>query len=399
MEIIALTPARGAVLNAGQVIGRDQELEVITEALLKQGVNINAVRRFGKSSILVKLKYELERNEKFRIIYLEVEGINTCDSFIDKLYRSFIKEKFIKENSVKKIDKAFNALIDRIKKVGVNSLLELELNERKQIWTDKIEMLLNAVIERGSDKINVICLDEFSIMLDSIEDKREAIALIGILRAIVHEPEFKDNIRFIYCGSIGIDLVLDKLKVLDGNIGEPLNHLFHFELQPLTRDNAIFLCRCFMKGCSLHLTDQCIYYIVDKCDFIPYYIDSIFSLIRYKKSLSLEDINQAYMMLVDDSNEKYEFSHFFERIDLYYPNKSISFSILNILSRQSDIMSETDIYIAINPDESISRMECIKELDRLRKDEYIVRQIKDNERWFKFKYGVVKDWWNTNKSY
>jgi len=230
--IIKLTPQTGGILNANQVIGRDHEVNQLINILSRQSINLSAVRRFGKSSLLFKLHAVLVNLPNFKSIYLQVEGLKTCDSFIEKLYEELKKEKLIKESSIEKINKSFNEILGRFSKVKIPALIESDLTKRRQVWEKQFHTLLQEVVKENLGKMLVISLDEFSIMLDKIEDKAEASELIGILRAIMHTEPFKDNIRFIYCGSIGLDLVLDKLKKAGNNIGQPLNHMNDFKLNP-----------------------------------------------------------------------------------------------------------------------------------------------------------------------
>jgi len=268
------------------------------------------------------------------------------------------------------------------------------LNKRRQVWEKQLDELLIAIIESNPNKQIVISLDEFSIMLDKIEDKKEASELIGILRSVMHNEPFKDSIRFIYCGSIGIDLVLDKLKRAGNNIGQPLNHMFDFILDPLTDENAFYLAQCFTKGCELDLSDAEMLSICQLGENIPYYIDALFSIIRYQK-----DIQKAYNTILDDPNNKFEFKHFYERISLHYPNKEDSFLILNFLCKEKSPKTEAEILNYLSSEKEISRTTLINELDRLRTDDYLLRQIKEEQRVYQFKYEILRQWWKINKSY
>ena len=275
-----------------------------------------------------------------------------------------------------------------------------ELNKRRQIWEKQLDELLKEAIKANPNKIIVISLDEFSIMLDKIQDEKEACELIGILRAVMHNEPYKDVIRFIYCGSIGIDLVLDKLKKAGNNIGEPLNHMFSYELKPLSGENAIYLAKCFNKGCKLNLAEKEIAHICKLSENIPYYIDFLFSLIRYlPPPIGKNAIEKSHLSMLNDPNDKAEFKHFYERIMLHYPNKKISFSILNFLSKIKKPQIESDIFNHIAADQEIDRDALIDELDRLRTDDYLVRELKKEERVYRFKYEILRKWWKLNKAY
>ena len=399
MTIIPLTPSTGGILKPNQVIGRDAEVEQMINILKRQSINLSALRRSGKSSLLSKLNLKLDGLDQFKSIYLEVEGISNCDSFIEKLYLKFKADKIIKENAIKKIDKAFDNLLGRFSSVGLPGGFSADLNKRRQLWEKQLDELLSAAIKNNPDKFIVISLDEFSIMLDKIEDRKEASELIGILRAVMHNEPFKSVVRFIYCGSIGIDLVLDKIKNAGNNIGQPLNHMYDFILNPLTNANALFLAKCFDKGCKTNLSEAEMTYICQLGENIPYYIDALFSLIRYQDSINKDTISEAYQTILENPNNKFEFKHFYERITLHYPNKEVSFSILNFLSKSNKAKTEKAILNHLGSEQPISRNDLINELDRLRTDDYLIRKIKKEERVYRFRYEILRKWWKINKSY
>ncbi len=394
MTIVPLTPSTGGILQPNQVIGRDAEVEKMISILKRQSINLSALRRSGKSSLLSKLNAELNRDKAFRAIYLNVEGISNCDSFIEKLYLKLKEEKVIKEKAISKVDKAFDKLLGRFSKIGLPGGFSAELNKRRQVWEKQLDELLLAIIESNPNRQIVISLDEFSIMLDKIEDEKEASELVGILRSVMHNEPFKDSIRFIYCGSIGIDLVLDKLKRAGNNIGQPLNHMFDFILDPLTDENAFYLAQCFNMGCELDLSEAEMKSICELGENIPYYIDALFSIIRYQNN-----IQKAYDTILDDPNNKFEFKHFYERITLHYPNKEDSFLILNFLSKEKNPKTEVEILNYLSSEKIISRTTLIDELERLRTDDYLLRQMKKEQRTYQFKYEILRKWWKINKSY
>jgi len=177
--------------------------------------------------------------------------------------------------------------------------------------------------------------------------------------------------------------------------------MYDYVLEPLTSDNALYLARCFDLGCDLKLSEENMIYICELSENIPYYIDFIFSLIRYKPrpSIDKDTIQQAYLSMLNDSNDKAEFKHFYERITLHYPEKDTSLSILNFLSKNTQPKTETDILNHISTQKETTRQSLIDELDRLRTDDYLSRETIEEERTYKFKYEILRMWWKLNKSF
>jgi len=132
---------------------------------------------------------------------------------------------------------------------------------------------------------------------------------------------------------------------------------------------------------------------------IPFYIDVLFSLIRYKNPINEYEIKEAYQLMLNDPNDRFEFEHFNERIELHYPNKAISLWILNFLSKETATKSENEINNAVASHMDIDRTLLIDELNRLRKDDYLVREIIEEERHYKFRFEIIRNWWKVNKAF
>lgn len=393
MDVIALTPQTGGVLNTEQVIGRDAEVDEIKEILTNQGVVLNAVRRFGKSSVLIKLKTELESSGEFLPIYLHVEGVQNGHGFVQKLTEDI--KPLIQPGFIEKAGKVFDAFAAIMPKIG-----GIELAQRKHIWETQLVHLIQGLNQNHPDKKIVIMLDEFSIMLDSIGDKDEASVLIGLLRSLVQNPDYQDHLRFVYCGSIGMDLVMDKLKRAGKNIGEPLNHMKPYELQPLTSINGLYLASCFNLGCSMDLSEEVMKYLCLKCECIPYFIDVTFAMLRNKEENTTQGhVDKVIDEILNNNDDQFDFKHFYDRIELHYSKPDLSICILSYLSKQDDYTSEIDVLNNLSQQIEITREVLIVELDRLRGDDYLLREIKDDERHYNFRYQILRRWWKINRAY
>ncbi|MFT6333550.1 MAG: hypothetical protein ACJATI_000277 [Halioglobus sp.] len=89
-------------------------------------------------------------------------------------------------------------------------------------------------------------------MLDELSTDGAAV-LVGFLRDIVHD-QYPNKLRFIYTGSISIDLILDKLKRAGHNLGDPLNHTETERVQPFDKEQTVCFCKCLELGCVILLT-------------------------------------------------------------------------------------------------------------------------------------------------
>ena len=146
----------------------------------------------------------------------------------------------------------------------------------------------------------VIILDEFSIFLGKIPAE-EAAAVVGFLRNIIYNRF--SNIRFVYCGSIGIDLILDKIKDEGHNIGDPLNHMRKIDLEVFEDETALFFGQCLSAGCNIKITNPNIKYLCSKADNIPYFIDVAFDKLKRKSTFAKKQL-MASLTIIEDTSSK-----------------------------------------------------------------------------------------------
>ncbi len=390
-EIIPITPSTGGPVAPSDIVGRNEEIDLFWSKLDKQGIALFAERRFGKSSILRKMA--IEGREGFITIYKHIEGISSPENAVAVLLDRVKEMKLIDEGAFKKLENFYNKTTEIVDEVQGIKFKKLEYSWQKQLF-----YLFKKLIEKHKDKKIVIMLDEFSIFLDKL-NKDVASTVIGFFRNITFEEEFK-NIRFVYCGSIGIDLVLDKIKNDGHNIGDPLNHMFKHELQPFTENNAKYFGKCLNLGCELDMHEELIEQICERSNNIPYFIDIVFDKISKAKEATQKSINDAFEEILDDTKGKESIKHFYDRIEGFYPNYKVSVYILNFVSKSAQVVIESEIAnnVLTNTTET-DRIEINEEIERLKNDGYLFRIMKDGERVYDFKYTLLKSWWKRNKAF
>ena len=390
-EIIPITPSPGGAVAPKDIVGRDEEINLFWDVLEKQGIALFAERRFGKSSILRKM--EAESKNGFITIYKPVEGISSPEHLAAGLLDRIKELDLIDEGLFKNLENFYNKTTEVIDEVKGVKLKKLEYS-----WQKQLNYLLSKLTEKHKGKKIIIILDEFSIFLDEISNN-EASVVIGFLRNIAYLKEY-ENIRFVYCGSIGIDLVLDKIKEEGHNIGDPLNHMYKHEPQPFTNDNSKHFGKCLNLGCELNLSDKLIEQICERANHIPYFIDVVFDKLSKSKNASQHGADNAFEEILYDTKGKESIRHFYDRIEDFYPKKEISIYILNFISKSANGASETEIANNVFSNSTASnRLEINKEIERLKNDGYLFRMDKNSERAYDFKYSLLKQWWKINKAF
>ncbi|MBN1819154.1 MAG: hypothetical protein JW833_00475 [Prolixibacteraceae bacterium] len=388
-EIIALTPQTGGVLKANQVIGREKLIEDYWRILKRQGIVLYAERRFGKSSVLIKMNASVK--DGFLTIYKGVEGAENADDFVNILFERIKEKKIIEESRMKEVENVFNTITSHIKKVA-----GIELNKVDKKWEKQLYYIIKLLTEQYNGKYIIIMLDEFSIMLSKMENS-EAVNVLGFLRDLV-QNEFPEQLRFVYCGSIGIDLVIDKIKRAGYNIGDPINHLNKQRLLPFSKNEALYFSRCLSQGCGLKISKATMEYICKEADNIPYFIDVIFDKIKDLNSIKKAQVDMALDSILNDSTNSNSLKHFYDRIEKFYPDKVLVNHILNFISGREGFISENEIASHVEKQVEIERMVLNEEIDRLWRDGYFERELIDGKRHFRFNYSIVKKWWAINKA-
>ena len=387
--IIPLTPHTGGVLDPSQIIGREKIIQEYWNILQRQGIVLYAERRFGKSAILTKMNAE-DKNS-YLTIYKGVEGIRNPDEFIDSFFTHIKEKKLINESGLKKAEGLINSFISYVPEIK-----GIKLKNPVKKWQKQLNYLLTLLTEQHNDKYIVVMLDEFTIMLDKMEEL-EAVNILGLLRDLV-QHKFSEKLRFVYCGSIGVDLVLDKLKRAGHNIGDPINHMNKQRLLPFSDEETLFFGQCLNMGCGLNLSEGVIKHINNIADNVPYFIDKMFARIQYNTKVDISVINRVLMDILKDPSNSDNLSHFYDRIDHYYPNKTLTNHILNFLSKRNDYTSEDEIANHINQSMEAERTSINDETDRLWKDGYLKRESIKGKRHFQFNYSIIQKWWKINKA-
>jgi hypothetical protein len=410
MNPFPLNPTIGTIPDH-QIIGREQEIIKILRLIKGQSISIEQIRRMGKSLLLKKLAYlcnenklpkEFE-NEKIKAKYFSFQGKENLGEVIDLLIKELetLKEWY-------QID--FTKTYDFVRKIIGSTTIDINdakftfnLPEYKKSWKEIFFKALDDIADsqKKSESKLILIFDELPIMLwDWYKAGKhdEALELLDILRERRQDLESK-GIRFIYCGSIGIKVVLKTFKEEFGYTGEATNDMEEFGLDTLIKSESDLLCECYtLSGMKIIENDKPdIWNLVYKLtNGLPFYISKIFNIIQTEFDLIIneENITKSYDLLMNSTLNHQAFNQLKDRISIYYPNeqKEIAIELLKILSKEDDFILEEVLVTRLNNESSkISEV-----LYQLFSDHYLVREIKDDKRAFKFKYEIFKKWWRIN---
>lgn len=256
-------------------------------------------------------------------------------------------------------------------------------------------------LEKDNKKL-ILILDELPIMLwDWYQAGRhqEAIELLDILRERRQDLESK-GLRFVYCGSIGIKVILQTLKSKLNYTGEPTNDMREYHLKPFSLEDSKFLMECFLlSGFEIENKNKenLFFHIHNLCNGLPFYISNLFHIINvdFEAEITKENIDKAFDSLLNETHYQKIFNQLKERLDIYYKEDSKGMiKILNILSKSPEAISESQIITRTDEEVDVIK----NALETLVNDHYLVKSMIDGERNYTYKYLIFKEWWRLNKA-
>ncbi|MDR2235640.1 MAG: hypothetical protein LBE92_05915 [Chryseobacterium sp.] len=407
----SLTPSTGT-LKDEQIIGREKDIYNILKALSVQSITLEEMRRMGKTLLLKKLAYQCNHNkvpevfkkENFRAIYISLQGKQNLGEVIDKLIQEFNSFKKWYAIDLSKTGEFIAKLVNSIKVDVYGAEFSVNLPEYQRNWKKIFFHTLENVgenLQKDNRKL-ILILDELPIMLwDWYQAGRhkEVIEFLDILRERRQELENK-GLRFVYCGSIGIKVILQTLRRTLNYTGEPTNDMREFNVVPFSEEDSSFLMECYLlSGYKIDTGKKTEIFkmIHELCDGLPFYIAHLFLIIQSEFNLEVneESVQKSYHLILNNSSYQKAFKQLTERLVIYYKDDSkLMDKTLSLISRADHPVSEGEIIIQIDAED-----EKIKDiLEILTEDHYFIKTADNDGRKYGFKYKIFKEWWRINKA-
>jgi hypothetical protein len=394
-----MKPNPGGIITGEAIIDREAEIASIWNALQGQSVVIASERRVGKTSVLRKM-VEHPQDGWTPVLYW-VEGKHHPIEFVEGLYEILLKLGIV-EDKLHKLKKLYT------KYVGGEQIGGWMFPQIKENWKTLLETTIETIID--NDLKVLLMFDELPLMLFNFIKSRDGGPQIGMefldtLREIRNKYEASKKIVFIFCGSIGMNLIIKDLKHNHGYNSDPVNNMKLVTLCGMDEQGARLLCEKLSQDelYEFDNKDEMFDYICKGVDNLPFYIQHIFAYIDRSeiKTITRDLVDQAIEYLLNDPKDEGFFNHYVDRIKTYYSKdiKGIALTILNEISRRAGFWKEKDIVKKlIDEDDLDIDIETLKEtLNLLWNDHYLTRKIEKNERAYQFKYFILKKWWKTNR--
>jgi hypothetical protein len=352
MDFYKLSPTQGTI-PPDKIVGRTKDLEKLQKTLETQSVVIEEIRRMGKTLFLKKYAHTASKDQK--VMYFTLQGVSDVNELIDMLINDLRSEQSFGKlrigwDRIKKV-------VDAVKPDEIDvSLVKFKLPAWENKWKTVLAACLQDIAHRDKDEKEtlIIILDELPIMIwdwiqnGKVEQSKE---FLDVLRKHRQLLEDTGKVRFIICGSIGMEVVLKKLKNEYKYTGEPFNDAAPFSIGAMTIEDALFLCNClYLDDFKLKEGEEKIELlnqISDLAEQLPFYIHRLFSIIRdeYDGVLSKDTINKSYDRLIMTPQYSRVLKQLEERINIYYSKEDAKNlkSILDYLSKKEDKVQQKEI--------------------------------------------------------
>lgn len=382
---------------------REKEVKRLTR-LIDEGKSILLVapRRVGKTSLVLETFRRLEERNQDHVLFVDIQDCSTPQDVIVTLSMAAKKYNDLWEKVKGIFEKFFKQLKENVESFGSSELFEIKLREGMTgDWQAKGNKILAGLAE--ADKPIVICLDELPIMLtrllgktDSAEyEKRhhEADIFLSWLRHIM--GEFQGKLRFIVCGSIGLEPIVRHHK-----LSRTITQLQPLNLYPWNRKTAEECLEALAAQYEIVWKEEAKTALLDLLvPYIPHHVQMCFGHIYedcYTKDSdcpTVQDVTRVYHNSILSTRGHAELADYEERLLRVLEPKSVrlALDLLTDAAVTGKLTAQNARYYSekarLDDPESTLR----EVLDILQHDGYL-EYLEDEGGWA-FSSTILKDWW------
>lgn len=276
---------------------RVQELqELKKDSASGQNILIYAPRRFGKTSLLKKLKQDLDKDKEYKVIFVDLFSVSSLEEFI-QTYFNLIVSSFDADSS--KVMEILNSILQirpnitmSMKTTGDISY-GLSMNSKEQKQTLEEVLNLPSIYAKKFNKKVVVIFDEFQEI--------EQLELEKKLRSTIqtHSRE----VAYLFSGS--------KKSILGQMFNDKSRAFYksvkHFHIDKILLDDwEQFIVSKFDKS-SKSIDMKYIEHIYNITQGYPYYMQQIMSVVWDKTSdhVSMDIIESSLKLIVEREYDLY----------------------------------------------------------------------------------------------
>lgn len=377
------------------IIGREKEIQDLRLILETSSVVMSSTRRMGKTMILTKMDEIKHTGTKTMLCF--IESVQSAEEFVNVLRENLIDHKLLEEKDFAKVMRWLND------NLGNKDAGFFKTPDFKRHWKTILNLMVDDLVEKHTVQI-ILMMDEFPKMLWNLiqnGNHQQAEEILDELRNIREKYEKRSKLRFIYCGSIGMNLVINHLVKKFNYAGAPLNNMFHYIVQEMKDGDACELVEHLVTKNNLDFPAELTSYLAKSCSFLPFFIDRIITQLRLSfisDTVTQAGIDETITAFITGRENNNQFNHFTERLDAYYDEKDkrVAYEILRILCKTNEPMDSAKLLNIVKQSIVADDFEISKILADLYTDMYVDRFEQGDTVKYSFRYELLKKWWKLN---
>ncbi|MCY4491203.1 MAG: hypothetical protein OXC46_07040 [Thaumarchaeota archaeon] len=368
----------GNIAKGKDLYGRD-ELDVLCKGIEKDSLLLISPRRYGKTSIGIRMKAETRHG--WSVTYIDMEGFSEPCEFIMGLNHS--------RTMLKRIKNLFKSGIVATDKVEFFNMIAIKLRESDNSWKKKGTEIF---CELKDANPKLIIIDELPTYLLKMHEKyQDNGATLSTFLHWLCSIRLDLQIRFIVCSSVGINTIIDGY-----GLENSINYFSRESLFPFDDETAKRMITIQNKYNITH-TNELVREITSIIGLqVLFFIQLMLKEIRNrtvygKIRLTSKIISDSYIWGLLGVEEKRYFNWYFKRLVTEFREKEydVVLEILNPLTQVSSVnINELEgIYKKIK--EKKNRRDFNKILQTLEEGFYITK----NKNMITFHNKVLRDLW------
>ncbi len=279
----------GPPVSGKEHFGRDSELEAIWESVKNGSVLLVSPRRFGKTSLAFNVR-DFPKSG-YRVFYLDVEYLDRPENFIVEIMD---KTTSLKDTKTKFME-GLSSILKMIEEVGVMDV-KLKLREYiKPDWENKGNHIFQKLTAESELK-PIFIVDELPLMiLNMIDNNDNGIQIAKLFLNWLRQLRISYDIRFIICGSIGLDQVITECNAVD-----TINDLKRIMVNPLPESKSKDMIKQLFEGLNISVDAEIIQKIYEQVGVgVPFFIKIMIQAVvnemnENESKLSVDIIEKAY---------------------------------------------------------------------------------------------------------
>jgi hypothetical protein len=356
---------------------------------------MSSTRRMGKTMILTKMDEIHHPGIKTMLCF--VESVQSADEFVNFLRDKLIEKRLVDANGFTKVMDWVNTNLGK-KDVGF-----FKTPDFSRHWKTILNLIMDDLTEKHTGQV-ILMLDEFPKMLWTMirnGNHQQAEEVLDELRHIRERNEKRSKLRFIYCGSIGMNLVINNLVKEFKYTGAPLNNMYHYIVKEMSLEDSTLLIKHLVEKHKVNLSYNLFEYLAKACSCLPFFIDRIFTQLKltfHDISITQVGIDKIVDGFISGRENNNQFNHFTERIDAYYnkEEKRIAHELLSNLCKSNELLTSETLLNLVKTKIVAEDYEISEILADLFDDMYVDRIITNESIGYQFRFILLKKWWRLN---